>query len=268
MYEWIRPEILVPVHGELRHMAEQARFGASHGIPKTVVQQNGDLVRLAPDGPTIVSHERVGRLVLDGDTIVAADGEAMNERRRIGQRGLIAVTVAFGSLMGRCGAARLSPWLGSPSKRTAKPLSMMQSKRLPMPRAPARAIPKNCAKPFDWPFGGWPRTGPARSRSSMCPLWRFSHGANFCSGDLFSFLVPLTLFLVLPFGVRTDREMGVEPEQGNAESAPHRFRAGRVVLRTTIVATIFFRALLHELCLWLDRCTDFLDFLKPESMRN
>ena len=97
MYEWIRPEILVPVHGELRHMAEQARFGASQGIPKTIVQQNGDVVRLAPDGPAIVSHERVGRLVLDGDTIVAADGEAMNERRRIGQRGLIAVTVAFGS---------------------------------------------------------------------------------------------------------------------------------------------------------------------------
>ncbi|QLC21679.1 ribonuclease J [Parasphingopyxis sp. CP4] len=97
MYEWIRPEILVPVHGEMRHMAEQARFGASQGIPKTIVQQNGDVVRLAPDGPKIISHERVGRLVLDGDTIVAADGEAMNERRRIGQRGLIAVTVAFGA---------------------------------------------------------------------------------------------------------------------------------------------------------------------------
>lgn len=97
MYDWIRPEILVPVHGELRHMAEQARFGAAQGIPKTIVQQNGDVVRLAPDGPTIIGHERTGRLVLDGDTIVAADGEAMNERRRIGQRGIIAVAVAFDS---------------------------------------------------------------------------------------------------------------------------------------------------------------------------
>jgi ribonuclease J len=95
MYEWIRPEILVPVHGEMRHMAEQARFGASKGIPKTIVQKNGDVVRLAPDGPAIIGHERTGRLVLDGDMIVAADGEAMNERRRIAQRGLIAVAVAF-----------------------------------------------------------------------------------------------------------------------------------------------------------------------------
>jgi ribonuclease J len=95
MYEWIRPEMLVPVHGEVRHMAEQARFGAAKGIPKTIVQQNGDVVRLAPDGPAIVGQERTGRLVLDGDTIIAADGEAMNERRRIAQRGLIAVAVAF-----------------------------------------------------------------------------------------------------------------------------------------------------------------------------
>ncbi|MEM8695159.1 MAG: ribonuclease J [Pseudomonadota bacterium] len=95
MYRWIRPEILVPVHGERRHMAEQARFGAAQGIPETIVQQNGDVVRLAPDGPLVVGHERTGRLVLDGDTIVAADGEAMNERRRIAQRGIIAVTVAL-----------------------------------------------------------------------------------------------------------------------------------------------------------------------------
>ncbi|MGP1282850.1 MAG: ribonuclease J [Parasphingopyxis sp.] len=103
MYSWIRPEILVPVHGELRHMAEQARFGAAQGIPKTIVQQNGDVVRLAPDGPAVIGHERVGRLVLDGDTIIAADGEAMNERRRLAQRGIIAVTVALdggGKLVG------------------------------------------------------------------------------------------------------------------------------------------------------------------------
>ncbi|MEQ9662849.1 MAG: ribonuclease J [Parasphingopyxis sp.] len=95
MYEWIRPEILVPVHGEMRHMAEQARFGAARGVPHTIVQQNGDVVRLAPDGPEITGHERAGRLVLDGDVILPADGETMNERRRIGYRGLIAVTIAL-----------------------------------------------------------------------------------------------------------------------------------------------------------------------------
>ena len=50
----------------------------------------------------------------------------------------------------------------------------------------------------------------------------------------------LSLFLVLPWGVRTSEEEGARPEPGHAESAPHVFRAGQTVLRTTIVATILF----------------------------
>ncbi len=45
MYEWIRPEIIVPVHGEMRHMMEQARFAKARGIPHGIVQKNGDLIR-------------------------------------------------------------------------------------------------------------------------------------------------------------------------------------------------------------------------------
>ena len=50
----------------------------------------------------------------------------------------------------------------------------------------------------------------------------------------------LSLFLVLPFGVRTSEEAGAERQPGHAESAPHAFSFGRVVLRTTIVAAILF----------------------------
>jgi ribonuclease J len=95
MYDWIRPEIIVPVHGEMRHMMEQARFARSRGIPHGIVQKNGDLVRLAPNGPEKLSEERVGRLILDGDVILAADGNTMNERRRIAVTGLISVAVAL-----------------------------------------------------------------------------------------------------------------------------------------------------------------------------
>ncbi len=93
MYRWMRPEILVPVHGEMRHMREQARFGLSQGIPRAIVQRNGDLVRLAPDGPEKIGEERVGRLVLDGDVILPADGATINERRKISINGLIAVAL-------------------------------------------------------------------------------------------------------------------------------------------------------------------------------
>jgi ribonuclease J len=94
MYKWIRPEILLPVHGERRHMAEQARFGLSEGIPRALVQSNGDVVRLAPDGPVIIGKERTGRLLLDGEEIILADGATMGERRRISINGQISVAVA------------------------------------------------------------------------------------------------------------------------------------------------------------------------------
>lgn len=95
MYKWIRPEIILPVHGEMRHMAEQERFARSLGVPKGIVQGNGDLIRLAPNGPRKIGTERAGRLILDGDVILPADGSTMNERRRISNYGVIGVTVAL-----------------------------------------------------------------------------------------------------------------------------------------------------------------------------
>jgi ribonuclease J len=96
MYKWVRPQIVVPVHGEPRHLAEHARVALDHGVPQAVVQKNGDVIRLAPDGPTKVDDVRVGRLVLDGDVILPADGSTVNERRRIGYGGLITVALPVG----------------------------------------------------------------------------------------------------------------------------------------------------------------------------
>jgi predicted secreted protein len=50
----------------------------------------------------------------------------------------------------------------------------------------------------------------------------------------------ISLFLVLPFGVRTSEEAGAAVEPGHAESAPHSFSLPRAALRATIVATILF----------------------------
>lgn len=93
LYGWLRPEILVPVHGEMRHMTEQARVGKASGIPNVVVQKNGDLVRLAPGKPGKFGEVHAGRLVLDGDIIAPADGEAMVMRRRIAGNGVVVVAV-------------------------------------------------------------------------------------------------------------------------------------------------------------------------------
>ncbi len=93
LYGWLRPQILVPVHGEMRHMAEQGRLGQANGIPQTVVQGNGEIVRLAPGKPGKLGEVRSGRLVLDGDIIAPADGDAIVMRRRIAREGVVVVVI-------------------------------------------------------------------------------------------------------------------------------------------------------------------------------
>ena len=95
MYNWIRPEILIPVHGEARHLHEHGRFALEQGVPKSLVQENGEVIRLAPNGPARIGRETVGRLILDGDVILAADGATMNQRRKISVNGIISVAVAI-----------------------------------------------------------------------------------------------------------------------------------------------------------------------------
>jgi len=94
LYRWLRPDILVPVHGEMRHMREQAQLGRSCQIPRAIVQKNGDMVRLAPDGPAKIDEVRAGRLLLDGDIVAPADGEGMVMRRRLAFNGVVTVAVA------------------------------------------------------------------------------------------------------------------------------------------------------------------------------
>ena len=104
MYRWIRPKILLPVHGEARHLAEHARFGISERIQQAIVQKNGDIIRIAPGDPKKLGEARVGRLVLDGDIILPADGTTLNERRKLAVNGLIAVALPLdngGRLAGR-----------------------------------------------------------------------------------------------------------------------------------------------------------------------
>ena len=110
MYKWVRPEIVVPVHGEGRHLAEHARLALGHGVRHAVVQKNGDVIRLAPGEPKKVDEVRVGRLVLDGDVILPADGATVNERRKIGFGGLITVALPVGDDGRLAGKPLISPF--------------------------------------------------------------------------------------------------------------------------------------------------------------
>ena len=93
MYDWIRPEILVPVHGEIRHMERQAEFGRGLGIKQAIVPHNGTVIRLAPGPAKIVEYVDVGRFALDGQFLIPAEDDAIVTRRRILYNGALVVSL-------------------------------------------------------------------------------------------------------------------------------------------------------------------------------
>ncbi|MDP2125363.1 MAG: ribonuclease J [Parvibaculum sp.] len=95
MYQWIRPEISVPVHGEARHLAEHAALARELQVPQQVVIRNGLMVRLAPGPAEIVDEAPSGRIYLDGEVLTAADEGAVQERRRLAFAGSVFVSIVL-----------------------------------------------------------------------------------------------------------------------------------------------------------------------------
>ena len=95
MYQWIRPEIAIPVHGEARHLAEHAALARELQVPQQVVIRNGLMVRLAPGPAEIVDEAPSGRLYLDGEVLTASDEGAVQERRRLAFAGSVFVSIVL-----------------------------------------------------------------------------------------------------------------------------------------------------------------------------
>src|SRR6185437_10515216 len=95
VYQWIRPRIAVPVHGEVRHMVEHAALARACQVPETVLAPNGTLVRLAPGPATVIDHVHAGRLARDGDLVAPVDGEALRERRKLLWNGAASATLVI-----------------------------------------------------------------------------------------------------------------------------------------------------------------------------
>jgi len=95
VYQWIRPKIALPVHGEVRHMIEHAALARACQVPETIVAPNGTLVRLAPGPAEIIDHVTAGRLARDGDRVVPVDGASLRERRKLLWNGAAAASLVI-----------------------------------------------------------------------------------------------------------------------------------------------------------------------------
>ena len=94
MIGWVRPEILIPVHGEPLHMAAHGEVARRAGVGKVVLCRDGELLRLAPAGPEKIDEVPAGRLYKDGALLVSAEERTVADRRRLGFAGVVSIALA------------------------------------------------------------------------------------------------------------------------------------------------------------------------------
>lgn len=95
MYQHLRPQIAIPVHGEYRHLKEHAALARECQVPRSIVAENGAAVRLAPGPAEIIGHVPAGRLALEGNRAVPVGSEILRSRIRTMWHGFAVVTVVL-----------------------------------------------------------------------------------------------------------------------------------------------------------------------------
>jgi ribonuclease J len=94
MLRWVRPKIVVAVHGEALHLAEHEALARRVGVPQVLACVNGDLVLLRPGEAALIDEVPSGRLYKDGSLIVDSTERTVNDRRRLAYSGIVSVAVA------------------------------------------------------------------------------------------------------------------------------------------------------------------------------
>ena len=94
MYKWVKPKCIIPVHGEHRHMQEHVSFAKEMQIHKTLLIENGDIIKLLPgDAPQIIDKAPSGRVYLDGNINVETDSQSIKDRKNLSINGYLEITL-------------------------------------------------------------------------------------------------------------------------------------------------------------------------------
>jgi len=94
MYKWVKPRSVIPVHGEHRHMQEHVNFAREMQVPKTLLIENGDIIKLLPgDAPKVIDKAPSGRVYLDGSINVETDAQSIKDRKNLSINGYLEITL-------------------------------------------------------------------------------------------------------------------------------------------------------------------------------
>lgn len=92
MHEIIKPQMLIPMHGEHRHLREHVKLGATRGIVGEIAT-NGMMIDLTGDRPEVAEYVDVGRVYLDGSVLIGAMDGVVRDRIRLALNGHAMVSV-------------------------------------------------------------------------------------------------------------------------------------------------------------------------------
>lgn len=93
MYQWLRPNTVIPVHGEKVQLEAQGEFAQGCQVSNVVVPNNGSVILLAPGTPKIVDHVETGVLAVDQKRIVKSTHGSFSARRKLQYSGAVHVSI-------------------------------------------------------------------------------------------------------------------------------------------------------------------------------
>ena len=97
-HELISPELLIPMHGEYRHLKEHERIAKNSGI-KTLLVENGDVAQISNSlNATVIDKVDCGRIFLDGSVLIDENEGVISERKKLMHNGLLSVSMLVNNI--------------------------------------------------------------------------------------------------------------------------------------------------------------------------
>ena len=93
MYNWTKPYISIPVHGEPMHLASHKKISEASQVPVTKILQNGKCLKIAPGESSIVDNVDTGKLIVEGKYLYDSDSNFIKDRRRYSFEGLVMISI-------------------------------------------------------------------------------------------------------------------------------------------------------------------------------
>ncbi len=97
LYDLIKPQISIPVHGTSKHIKEHAKIAENTGVSLSIEPENGSLIKLSGNSPSIIYQIPIKSSVPDGNQIIKSDSSIFSARRRLLWNGSVSSVVMLDS---------------------------------------------------------------------------------------------------------------------------------------------------------------------------